>query len=127
MKGALIVFCMAVLSVSCAGCTAMRRADDILFLKRMGDGQRQKEQYLARQEQGFRLLMRDIRSGSLQPRAAKQQVIATYFEPVFCRPVSGTGGEVCLFRLPTEYFNTTRAYLYFDPEGFLQKYEVVEP
>ena len=125
--------CLFLLLAFSAGCSP-----GVLALKRLGSSQKEMQRYVNRQEKGFLRLKQDIESGRLQKGISKESVVKKYGDPVFCdvaesgtptHPVaSGASAESagnpeitqsCLYRSPTEYFSTDKAYLYFNQQELL--------
>jgi hypothetical protein len=135
--------CLFLLLAICAGCSQR-----ILLLKRFASGQKEMENYVARQEKGFLRLKEDVRHNLLQKGTSIETVIKKYGEPVFCAPAEGEHpilsdksvfrsaetptppaiAQSCLYRAPTEYFSADKVYLYFDRQECLHswKYEPAE-
>ncbi|UCG35667.1 MAG: hypothetical protein JSW17_02400 [Candidatus Omnitrophota bacterium] len=119
-KVGLVVTSLLVLSVS--GCSYGRQ---LATLKRLGDNQKEIERYVAAQEKGFYKLSDDLKNERLQIGLSKKEIISLYGHPVLSRRLEDNPlfKEELLYRLPTEYFRTSRIYLYFDIEDKLVKWK----
>ncbi|MDD2702817.1 MAG: hypothetical protein PHC33_02255 [Candidatus Omnitrophica bacterium] len=116
------VCCAAILS---GGCSFIGRYHDIMFLKQMADNQKEIDNYVRKQEHGFDVLRGDIENNRLRRGMAKAEVISLYGDPVYCAD-SGDAPDCrqsCLYRYPTRFFSSAQAYLYFDREQSLCRWE----
>jgi hypothetical protein len=118
---------MAIMFVTAltAGCVSHQKISALSRLDRLGKEQQEIERFLNAQAEGAAQLVRDILLGNIQTDISKEEVVTRYGEPIFCEPLEeGQGGEKCLYRRPTEYFNTDQAYLTFDKEGKLRSWKL---
>lgn len=98
-------------------------------LKGLSDNRAGTQKYIRAQEQGFLKLKDDISRGRLKKGASKEAIIASYAPPIFCKEAGGESGsrQVCLYRLPLEYFDTDTAYLFFDKNKRLTHWQLRGP
>ena len=98
------------------GCMYLAHMDELLFLKGLGDNAREIQQYIDAQHDSFIKLRDDVKNNRLVMGLSKEEVIAAYGDPVYCKAVTenSTVAESCLYRLPTHYFATDMIYLRFD-------------
>jgi hypothetical protein len=109
------ICCAAMLS---GGCSFIGRSQELMFLKQMADNQSEIEKYVQKQEQGFDILRSDIENNRLQKGTAKEEIVSRYGDPVYCTdsPAATDCRQACLYRYPTRFFSSDKAYLYFDRE-----------
>lgn len=115
-------FCLWVVLVAVfvllSGCATVER---LSLLMKIDSNQKAIDAYLAQQEQGFSRLKDDYAKGSLKTGVVKGRLAGLYGDPVFCK---GSGeGEKCIYRRPTEFFNSDKVILYFDGHKMLDKWE----
>ncbi|MFH1413404.1 MAG: hypothetical protein ABIG56_00960 [Candidatus Omnitrophota bacterium] len=108
------------------GCAVSPLDQRISLLKRLAANQKEIEQDLKRQEKLFYKLIEDIKGQRLRKGDSKEEILLKYGEPIFCKVSQEEGREKCLYRHPTEYFLTTKAYLYFDQGENLCSWELKE-
>jgi hypothetical protein len=91
----------------------------------MADNQKEIANYVQKQEHGFDVLRRDIEHDRLRKGMAKAEVVSRYGEPVYCVDSGDVSdcGQSCLYRYPTRFFSSAQAYLYFDREQILCRWE----
>jgi len=101
-----------------SGCATVKR---LSLLMSIDSNQKAIDAYLAQQEKGFSRLKDDSANGSLKTGAAKGRLAGLYGDPVFCK---STGEEEkCIYRRPTEFFNSDKVILYFDRHEMLERWE----
>ena len=104
-----------------SGCAAVRNPTQMKTLLRLNSSQKQMHSYVRKQERGFDRLCKDIDRKRLKAGLSKKEVISLYGDPILEREVKGK--IQWLYRYPTEYFNSDRAYLYFDSSDVLMGWE----
>lgn len=115
---AFVLSCLLLFVTGCA------KLQGLMTLKRLGDSQKQIEDYLTRQKELFDVLVADIKEGTLREGMTKRQFIKTYGEPVLTRhDESLPQQEILLYRHPTEYFTSDRVYASFNETGTLIRWE----
>ncbi|MFH0790687.1 MAG: hypothetical protein V2A64_03550 [Candidatus Omnitrophota bacterium] len=65
-----------------SGCAVITNFDGVLALKRLGDSQRDNENYLKRQEKLFYRLVSDIKANRLEKGLSEQRILSKYGQPV---------------------------------------------
>ena len=112
---------IVLLLVFFSGCTVVRHSQQISTLRKVGASQKQMQSYVARQEKGFNRLRKDIERKRLKVGISQREVVSLYGEPILEKEV---GDKIqWLYRHPTEYFNSDRAYLYFNSSNTLIGWE----
>jgi hypothetical protein len=118
----LIVSFLIIFSTS--GCAFLSNPQGVMALKRYSDNQAQIQIYVDKQVKLFDKLVSDLKDQKLEVGASQKEFMHLYGEPVLLRKADDPkGGEVLLYRHPTEYFNTDRVYAYFDDTGSLIRWE----
>ena len=112
-----IVSCVFLLS----GCS-----QNLPFLLRVNSEDQALKQQLKVQEQKFEELLKDIKEGVLKSGIPKKSIIARYAEPILEIPDTATNQTKLLYRHPTDYFGSSKAYLYFDSQQKLLRWELIE-
>jgi hypothetical protein len=108
------------------GCSFLSHYDELITLKRLGDSQREIDNYLENQKKEFEFLKDDIKNNRLIAGTAKQDILSTYGEPVLIKQIKDKDKikEIFLYRHPTQYFSSDRIYLYFDEQERLYSWEL---
>ena len=106
-----------------AGCATASHYQELLALKRLSDNQKEIEAYVRAQELLFNKLKEDIQGNLLAQGVSKEEILARYGDPIFCKPLPEKG-ESCFYRHPTRYFNTDSIYLFFDQDEKLHSWDV---
>lgn len=108
-----------------SGCALITNFDGALALKRLGDSQRDNENYLKRQEKLFYRLVSDIRANRLEKGLSEQQILSKYGQPVLSKPVEDNSQtkEVFVYRHPMQYFSSGTIELYFNERKQLYSWE----
>lgn len=108
-----------------AGCSLAKNYDKLMVLRRYGDNQQEIEDYLNKQDMLFSKLRQDISNNRLKKGESKQEILNIYGDPVYCKAVKGKPGiaELFLYRHPTKYFFSDKAYLYFDNNKLLDSWK----
>jgi len=107
------IICFFILASS--GCAIISHKKQIRVLRDLSDSQTRINRFLKEQEQGFGRLKEDIAHNRLKEGISKNTAVLRYSGPIYCRKVpDALAEEMCLYRHPTEYFNTDSAELYFD-------------
>jgi uncharacterized protein YehS (DUF1456 family) len=119
-----ILFYFFILGIS--GCAAMNNLDELMALKSVADSQKDIEEYLKKQESGFKKLLDDIKSNRLKQGVSKKYILETYAEPVLTKKDTQDKAiqEILLYRYPTQYFKSERIYLYLDKDFRLSKWQL---
>ena len=109
------------------GCVYITHYKDLMFLGKLAANQREIDNYLKKQEKLFHKLEGDVKNSRLKKGISKEAVLSEYGEPVFCKSVESSGDivESCLYRHPTEYFDTDVVYLKFDKDEKLYFWEFI--
>ena len=112
-----------------SGCSALGHMDQLLTLKSFSDDQAAMDKDVARQNKRFEALTKASSQDSfLKQYPTKARIQKTFGDPIFVRPETKDGRDVelWLYRRATEYFNSDKIYLYFDPAGTLISREFVQ-
>ncbi|MFH0877551.1 MAG: hypothetical protein V1863_04935 [Candidatus Omnitrophota bacterium] len=109
-----LYFCC--LLVGLAGCSQPLRT-----LMALGDEQKAQQRLVDQQEKKFDLLWKDVKDGRLATGTSSAEIIRRYGEPVLA-----TSPQTFLYRAPTEYFDTAKVYLVFDPQDKLSEIRIEE-
>ncbi|HAH21593.1 MAG: hypothetical protein A2Y00_05670 [Omnitrophica WOR_2 bacterium GWF2_43_52] len=107
-----------------SGCAAHFNFAGLKMVKAWTNNQKASEAYLAKQRTGFLLLAQDIRGNALEKGIPKRELILHYGEPVFCQGIGGKQ-EKCLYRDPTKFSRTDKAYLFFNEDAVLLSWELI--
>ncbi|MFC1674780.1 hypothetical protein ACFL1K_02680 [Candidatus Omnitrophota bacterium] len=120
LSGSLVLL----LSIFLAGCA---KYQGLIRLKGYGDSQDNIESYVLQQEKLFDKLKDDIKSNRLKEGVSRKMIICEYGEPVISGPVKDDTAiaEALLYRYPTKYFSTDKAYLYFSDSRRLVSWELI--
>lgn len=107
------------------GCAKVKHLDQLLTLKGLADEQVAMNQYIEKQDQIFELMLEEAKAGTLDQYLNKRRILRAFGDPIFVKHVKGDGQELesWLYRYSTEFFNSEKIYLYFDPDGNLVKSE----
>lgn len=108
--------CLWCLLVGLAGCSQPLRT-----LMALGEEQKGQQWQVAQQEKKFDLLWNDVKAGRLAKGTPSAEIIRRYGDPVLA-----TSPGTFLYRLPTEYFDTPKVYLIFDPQDKLSDIRIEE-
>lgn len=108
------------------GCAVSPLDQRISLLKRLAANHKEIERDIKKQEKLFYKLIEDIKGQRLKEGDNKEEILSRYGEPIFCKVPQEEDMEFCLYRHPTEYFLTEKAYLYFDHAGNLYSWELKE-
>ncbi len=109
---------------SAAGCSYTAHSGELIALKRIGESQKEKQEYIEKENKYFDKLADDIKNNKLKIGVSKEQILSKYGGPVFCETEGETDmGQTCLYRDPLKYFSTERIYLYFDKEQKLSSWK----
>jgi len=109
------------------GCVYFTHHEQIMLLERLAANQREIQNYINRQEELFNKLKEDVKNNRLKEGISKNEVLSIYGESIFCKRVKNKVDiqEVCLYRLPTKYFNTDMIYLYFNKDHNLYSWKFI--
>jgi len=101
----------------------------VMDLKGLSENRAETQKYIQAQEEGFIKLKSDVLAGRLQKGISKDEVTSRYAPPIYCEAAStdSNAREVCLYRLPLQYFNTDLVYLFFDEGEQLAYWQLKEP
>jgi hypothetical protein len=108
-----------------SGCVLIRYSEQLKTLREVGKAQSEIYRYIEEQEASFYKLKETVKNNQLQLGISKEEIVASYGEPVISREVSNNPPikEVLLYRHPTHYFSSDRIYLYFDNSDRLTYWE----
>jgi len=109
------------------GCAYTSHYDQLMTLKQLGEEGDEIQNYVKGQEKSFIELKDDIKNNRLKKGMPKREVFSQYGEPILCEKYENKANvkEFCLYRLPTRYFDTDRAFLFFDKKGRLDSWEFI--
>lgn len=110
-----------------SGCVPRFNTEAISVLKQLSKNQKEIDDYVQIQREGFLRLEQDILREKLYAGLPKQEIISRYGDPIYCSPSAEHEQKLaCLYRQPMEFFSVDRIYLYFDADGRLE-YWVLKP
>lgn len=108
-----------------SGCVSRFNMGAIGVLKRFAKNQKEIDDYVRVQSEGFLRLQQDIGKGKLRKGLLKQEVFLKYGESIYCYHSYGeTDKETCLYRHPLKFFSTDKVYLYFEEDNRLDAWEL---
>lgn len=108
------------LSVSfLVGCAKVKHLPQLLTLKKYAETGEATDKYVETQSTSFNQLREDVQNNKLEEKISQEDLVARYGEPVYIRKVARGDKQTheWLYRHPTEFFNTDKAYFYFDTDG----------
>lgn len=129
MKRIIVSFSILLLFiVSLGGCTYITHYKQLMLLKRLGENQREIEEYLDTQEKLFYKLRDDVLNNRLTKALPNKKILSVYGEPIFCRSLESEDKikETCFYRHPTHYFSSDKIYLNFDINQRLDSWELIK-
>lgn len=92
----------------------------ISLMRQLAKNQKEIDDYVKSQREGFLRLRQDILGEKLSAGISKQEITTQYGEPICCFPTAeNKQKQECLYRLPLEFFSTNKIYLYFDKDNRL--------
>ena len=112
-----------------SGCTLLTHKQQITALKNLAKEQEELEKYVNQQEILFDNLKNDIRDQRLRRGTPKEEILALYGEPIFCKASRDQDRrvETCFWRHPTQYFSSDLIFLNFDQDQKLFSWEIKSP
>jgi len=99
-------------------------SQSLLTLINISREQKSQAVFIAEQDKKFEILIKDITSGSLNPKLTQRDCINRYGQPITQKQRDGQ--TVLLYRRQRDFFPSEKAYLYFDKDGFLSKWEHIQ-
>ncbi|MCP4653693.1 MAG: hypothetical protein GY858_09995 [Candidatus Omnitrophica bacterium] len=103
------------------GCSGIRYFPQILTLRKYGSSQEQLAKDVEKQASSFKVLQDDIENGRLKAGISMRDVFSAYGDPILLCNADGDKSTTkqLLYRHPTKYFSTDKAYLYFNESDVL--------
>lgn len=97
------VFSLSLAVILLSGCAYLTHLDETMFMKGLGDSQKEMQAELNKEERLYNKLKADIDNGRLKKLTQKQRIFRLYGEPALCKPAEGQSGvkETCIYRKPT--------------------------
>ena len=96
----------------------------------LGNEQKAQQNYVAKQEQRFSLLLKEAKTGQIKQGRSATQIIQRYGEPVLINedktPEQKKGPSTWLYRKPAAYINSPKVYLDFDENDILTAIRIKE-
>jgi hypothetical protein len=104
-----------------SGCAKATHLDQLLTLKGLADEQREMNRYIEEQDQRFKLMLDEVQAGTIGQYLNKKRVLRAFGDPIFVKNVERDGRELesWMYRYSTQFFDSEKIYLYFDPEDNL--------
>ncbi|MCA9399488.1 MAG: hypothetical protein KC618_07050 [Candidatus Omnitrophica bacterium] len=106
--------------IFCSGCSKLAHLDEMLRLKKIGDGVEDADAYVEKADRRFAELVQLYKEGKLvQYSTTTGQILKKFGQPIQVKTVQHDEEEAerWLYRKAVEYFNTEKIYLYFSAEG----------
>ena len=121
----LIFISLVVIALS--GCSALSHLNELFALKAIGDEQKAMDREVEKQDKKFKLLIEEIQKGNIKEYPNKKSVARRFGEPVLSEQVDKDGvlKELWIYRYSAKFFDSDKAYLYFDPSGNLINWQYV--
>lgn len=116
-----ITIALLALAVFLSGCS-----QNLSFLMRLNNEDKALKQQLTIQKNKFDELLKDIKSDRLKTGTTQDSIVGRYGEPILEIPDAATQETKLLYRHPTDYFGASKAYLYFNNEQKLLRWELIE-
>jgi len=110
-----------------SGCAKVQHLDQLLTLKSLADEQVVMSQYVEEQDQKFELMIEEIEAGTLNQYLNKKKILRTFGDPIYVKHVHKNDQELesWLYRYSTQFFDSEKIYLYFDPDDNLVESEYI--
>jgi len=104
-----------------SGCAKVQHLDQLLTLKGLADEQDRMGQYVEEQNQKFELMIDEIEAGTLDQYLNKGKILRAFGDPIHVKHVNKNDQELesWLYRYSTQFFDSEKIYLYFDPDDNL--------
>lgn len=122
------VFSLILSVISISGCVYLTHLDETLFMKGLGDSQKEMQAELNREEKLYNKLKADIDNGRLKKLTKKQRIFRLYGEPDLCKLAEGQSAikETCIYRKPTGGLLTEVILLNLDSQDRLYSWQIQE-
>jgi len=110
-----------------SGCAKVQHLDQLLTLKSLADEQVVMGRYVEEQNQKFELMIEEVEAGTLDQYLNKKKILRTFGDPIHVKHVNKNNQklESWLYRYSTQFFNSEKIYLYFDPDDNLIESEYI--
>jgi len=110
-----------------SGCAKVQHLDQLLTLKGLADEQVKMGQYIEEQDQRFELMLSEVRAGTLDQYLNKRKIVKAFGNPIHVKHVNKNDQELesWLYRYSTQFFDSEKIYLYFDPDDNLVESEYI--
>lgn len=117
---------LAIAAVFISGCVYLTHLNEAMFVKSLGDNQKEMQSQLDKEEKLYNKLRADLDSGRLGKLKQKQAIFHLYGEPALCSPTEGRAGikETCLYRKPSGGLFAEIILLDFDARNMLCSWQV---
>ena len=113
---------------SLSGCAKLRHLNELLTLKDYSEEQASIDGQVKLQDEKFDRLLEAVRSGKIDAYKEEKEILDNFGEPVLKREEKGEEEILSewLYRYQVKYFDTDKVYLYFDNNGILKDWKVIE-
>ncbi len=110
-----------------SGCAKVQHLDQLLTLKGLADEQVLMGKYIEEQDQKFELMIGEVEAGTLDQYLNKKKILKTFGDPIHVKHVNKNDQELesWLYRYSTQFFDSEKIYLYFDPDDNLVESEYI--
>ena len=110
-----------------SGCAKVQHLDQLLTLKSLADEQVVMGQYVKEQNQKFELMIEEFEAGTLDQYLNKKKILRAFGDPIHVKHVNKNDQELesWLYRYSTQFFDSEKIYLYFDPDDNLIESEYI--
>lgn len=116
------------ITLAVSGCSTATHVNELLTLKRMGEEQAENQKIIAAQDENFEKMLNDYQTEDWGKITTKKGFIKEYGNPVIWKKeiVDDKHVDVWLYRYATQYFDSSKIYLYFDEKNKLINSEFVD-
>ena len=103
------------------GCTKVKHLDQLLTLKGLADEQVVLGKYVDEQDEKFEKMLEEVKAGTLDQYLNKRKIMRTFGDPIYVKQVKKDDQELesWMYRYSTQFFDSEKIYLYFDPNDNL--------
>jgi len=110
-----------------SGCAKATHLDQLLTLKGLADEQDKMGRYVEKQDQKFELMINEFQAGTLDQYLNKKKIVRTFGDPIHVKRVNKNDQQLesWLYRYSTQFFDSEKIYLYFDPDNNLVESEYI--
>jgi len=93
----------------------------------LADEQVKMNKYVEEQDQRFEQMLSEVQAGTLDQYLNKKKIVRAFGNPIHVKHVNKNDQELesWLYRYSTQFFDSEKIYLYFDPNDNLVESEYI--